>query len=52
MLVTIYHQLTRQTTYHDPGTDYDDRRHAERLRRRALQTLERQGYRVPLEPAA
>jgi len=52
MLVTIYHQLTRQTTYHDPGTDYDDRRHAERLRRRALQTLERQGYRVTLEPAA
>ncbi len=52
MLVTIYHQLTRQTTYHDPGTDYYDRRHAERLRRRALQTLERQGYRVTLEPAA
>ena len=52
MLVTIYHQLTRQTTYYDPGTDYYDRRHAERLRRRALQTLERQGYRVTLEPAA
>ena len=52
MLVTIYHQLTRQTTSHDPGTDDDDRRHAERLRRRALQTLERQGYRVTLEPAA
>ena len=50
MLVTIYHLLTRQTTYHDPGSDYYDRRHAER--RRALQTLERQGYRVTLEPAA
>ena len=34
MLVTTYHQLARQTTYHGPGTDDDDRRHAERLRRR------------------
>ena len=36
----------------EPGTDYYDRRHAERVRRRAIQTLERQGYRVMLEPAA
>jgi hypothetical protein len=28
------------------------RRHADRVRRRAIQTLERQGYRVTLELAA
>jgi len=52
VLVTVYHLLLRQTTYLDPGTDYYDRRHAERVRRRAIQTLERQGFRVMLEPAA
>ena len=52
MLVTVYHLLARRTTFRDPGADYYDRRHAERVRRRAIQTLERQGYRVMLEPAA
>jgi transposase len=52
MLVTAYHLLARQTTYQDPGSDYHDRRQAERARRRAIQTLERQGFRVALEPAA
>jgi uncharacterized protein involved in type VI secretion and phage assembly len=52
MLVTGYHLLARQTTYQDPGSDYDDRRQAERAPRRAIQTLERQGFRVALEPAA
>jgi hypothetical protein len=52
ILVTAYHLLARQTTYRDPGADYYDRRHAERVRHRAIQTLERQGYRVTLEPAA
>src|SRR5207245_4057577 len=52
MLVTVYHLLLRRTTYQDPGADYYARRHAERARRRALQTLERQGDRVTLEPAA
>ncbi len=52
MLVTVYHMLVRQTTYHDPGAEYYERRHADRVRRRAIQTLERQGYRVTLEPAA
>jgi uncharacterized metal-binding protein len=33
------------------GSFYD-RRHAERAKRRALQSLERQGYRVTIEPAA
>jgi len=52
ILVVVYHLLTRQTTYHELGDDYYDRRHAERSKRRALETLERQGYRVVLEPAA
>jgi transposase len=52
MLVIAYHLLARGTTYHELGSDYFDRRHADRVRRRALQTLERQGYRVTLEPAA
>jgi transposase len=52
LLVTAYHLLARQTTYADPGSDYHDRRQAERARRRAIQTLERQGFRVSLEPAA
>ncbi len=30
MLVTAYHLLARQTTYHDPGADYYERRHADR----------------------
>jgi transposase len=52
ILVTAYHLLARHTTYQEPGADYYDRRHAERVRHRAIQTLERQGYRVTLEPAA
>jgi transposase len=52
ILVVVYHLLTRETIYHELGEDYYDRRHAERAKRRALDTLERQGYRVILEPAA
>ena len=52
ILVTAYHLLARQVTYSDPGADYYERRHADRVRQRAVQTLERQGYRVSLEPAA
>jgi len=52
MLRAVYHLLAEGTTYREPGADYYDRRHAERVRRRAIQLLERQGYRVTLEPAA
>ena len=52
MLRAVYHLLAEGTTYREPGADYYDRRHAERVRRRAIQLLERQGYRVVLEPAA
>jgi transposase len=52
MLVTVYHVLARQTPYRELGADYYDHRHLQRARRRAVETLERQGYRVMLEPAA
>jgi len=52
MLVTAYHLLARQPTYQELGADYFDPRHAERLTRRAVQALERQGYRVTLARAA
>ena len=40
MLVTAYHLLTRRVTYQELGADYFDRRHAERVTRRAIQALE------------
>lgn len=52
MLVTAYHLLDRGMDYREPGIDYFDRRHAERAKRHAVRALERQGYRVVLEPAA
>jgi hypothetical protein len=52
MLVTAHHVLARRATDQELGTDYFDRRHAERVTRRAIQALERQGYRVTLQPAA
>ena len=52
MLITAYHLLDRELDYREPGADYFERRHAERTTRRAVRALERQGYRVTLEPAA
>jgi transposase len=52
ILITAYHLLARGIPYREAGPDYFDRRHVERVRRHAIQTLERQGYRVVLEPAA
>jgi len=52
ILVIVYHILMRGTRYKELGVDYFDQRASERARRRAVQTLERQGYRVVLEPAA
>lgn len=52
MLVTAYHLLAGQTVYREPGADYYDRRHAERVTRGAVHALERQGYRVTLERVA
>ena len=52
LLVTAYHVLARQTTYQELGADYYDRHHTERVARRAVHTLEQQGYRVTLEHVA
>ena len=52
ILRTAYHLLARQTTYQDLGTDCFDQRYRARITRRAVQLLQRQGYRVILEPAA
>src|SRR3954467_9711489 len=52
-LVTIWHVINTQTPYHDLGGDYFLRReNPEHCRRRALDQLQRLGYRVTLEPAA
>jgi transposase len=52
ILRAVYHILADHTPYRDPGPDYYDRRHTHRVTRRAVELLERQGYRVVLEPAA
>ncbi len=52
ILRAAYHVLAHHTPYADPGSDYFARRDAERAVRRAVQTLERQGYRVVLDRAA
>jgi len=51
-LVAAYHMLAAQQDYVDLGADYLDRHTADRARRRAIRTLERQGYHVTLETAA
>jgi transposase len=52
MLRAAYDVLATGRSYHEPGPDYFDRRHAARVARRAVEALERQGYRVTLERAA
>ena len=52
MLRAVYHVLAEGTPYRDLGPDYYDRRHERRVTRRAIELLERQGYRVTLELAA
>jgi transposase len=52
MLRIIYHMLAEGTAYREPGPDYYDRRHQQRVTRRAIQLLERLGYRVTLDVAA
>jgi transposase len=52
LLIIAYHVIKDETTYRELGFAYHDRRDAEQARRRALAILERQGYRVVLEPAA
>ena len=52
LLRIVYHVLANGTTYRELGGDYYDRQHSQRATRRAIRLLERQGYRVRLEPAA
>ena len=52
MLRAGYPILAEGTTYRDPGPTYYDQRHKQRITRRAIDLLEREGYRVVLEPAA
>jgi hypothetical protein len=49
--VTVY-LLSRQSTYREAVANDFDQRGAAHTRRRAIQALERQGYRVTIEPAA
>ena len=52
ILVIAYHVLAEDTPYRELGRDYYDRHHTERARRRAVHTLEQQGFRVVLERVA
>jgi len=52
MLRAIYHLLAVGTTYSEPGAEYYDHRHKQRVTHRVIQLLERLGYRVTLEAAA
>jgi transposase len=52
LLRIAYHVLADGTVYRELGGDYYDRQHKHRVTRRAIQLLERQGYRITLEPAA
>lgn len=52
ILRIAYHLLSRQVDCQDLGVDYFDRRYTERVKHRAIQLLERQGYCVVLEKAA
>jgi transposase len=52
MLRAAYHILATGTPYRELGADYYERRRARQATRRAVELLERQGYRVTLEPAA
>jgi len=49
LLTTAYVLLADGRTYHELGPSYYDARRKERDVRRALQALERHGYRVSLE---
>jgi transposase len=52
LVVTAYHVLAADCDYRELGADYLDRHATERTQRRALQALERLGYRVTLEKVA
>jgi len=52
MLVAIWHMLSDGTLYSDPGDDFYTRRTPDRSRLRAVEQLQRMGYKVTLEPVS
>ncbi|MCL2548430.1 MAG: IS110 family transposase [Symbiobacteriaceae bacterium] len=50
ILVTIYHMLKTGTTYNDLGADYFTKLDQEKITKRNIRALERQGYTVHLSP--
>ena len=52
MLVAIWHMLTEQAPYRDPGPDYYARRNPDKTRDRAIDQLRVIGYDVTLTPRA
>jgi ABC-type enterobactin transport system permease subunit len=52
ILVIVYHLLSRQVRYTDLGSDYVDRQHVERQRRRLVERLEALGVKVTIEEVA
>jgi transposase len=52
MLVAIWHMLTTDTPYGDPGGDYFTRLNPDKAKHRALDQLRKMGYSVTLEPLA
>lgn len=51
ILIIIYHLLNRGTTYKDLGANYFDERDRQTAIRRAVQRIQRLGYKVTLEAA-
>lgn len=51
ILIAVWHMLTTDTTYADPGGDYFTRRNPDRAKTRALDQLRQLGYDVTLSPA-
>lgn len=52
ILVIAYHLLKKGTTYEELGANYFDERDHDRLKRRAMQRLEKLGYDVTLQAKA
>lgn len=52
MLRTIYHMLSNETDFQEPGMDYYDHQQRQRTARRLAQRLEKLGYKVELRMAA
>jgi transposase len=50
MLVAIWHMLTDDASYHDPGADYFARFNPGRTKNRAIDQLRQMGYDVTLTP--